>query len=192
MSWKPKFKKENERFKNLPPLKTFITVVEKKKRNKYEYSDELFPTLGPGDGDVLEKSSSTKLEQSEEDDGEGWTEVISKNKNPIEQKEEIIVEKEQDIEVWDEEDSLEEYFEIMNSGLVADINIFMSDFCKECGVHIYNSYDRGHNLINLIKETSTEYDDIFIKDNEEKIVEDALEEENEEDAQNENLAVWHR
>lgn len=189
MSWKPKFKKENERFKNLPPLKTFITVVEKKKRNKYEYSNELFPTLGPGDGSVLEKSSSTKLEQSdEEEDDEGWTEVISKNKNEIKKKEEVIIEKEEEKEKWCNEDSLDEYFEIINSGLVADINTFMGDFCKECGIHVYNSYDRGHNLINLIKETSTEYDEVFIKD-EEKAEEE--EDENEEDAHNENLAMWN-
>lgn len=187
MSWKPKCKKKNERFKNLPPLKTFITVEEKKVKNKYEYSDELFPSLGPSD-------KKNKIEQSSctDDEEEGWTEVISKNKNEIKKKEEVIIEKEEEKIDWDEDDSLDEYFEIMNSGLIADINIYMSDFCKECGIHVYNSYDKGHNLMNLIKETSTEYDEVFIKNKEKEEEEQQEEEENEDDDQNEGLAIWNR
>ncbi len=45
--------------------------------------------------------------------------------------------------------------------------------------------------MNLIKETSTEYDDVFIK-NKEKEEEEQEEEENEDDDQNEGLAIWNR
>lgn len=183
MSWKPKCTKNNERFKNLPPLKTFITVEEKKIKNKYEYSDELFPSLSKSN------KKNKVVEESCENNNEEWTEVISKNTNEIKKKEEVIIEKEEEKIDWDEDDSLDEYFEIMNSGLIADINIYMSDFCKECGIHIYNSYDRGHNLMNLIKETSSEYDDIFIKNKEKLEEEEEQEEDNEEDEQNDNFII---
>ena len=44
-----------------------------------------------------------------------------------------------------------------------NISLYMEDYCYANGLSIYNKYDKCYNLFDLVKYTSTEYNNIFKK-----------------------------
>ena len=169
MAWKPAFKK-NTRFKNLPSVNSFLTLKnEDKKKEIFNYDEELFPCLG-------DHSNNKKEEEDNKENNNDWCSALKNNTKEIkikEEKKEIIQQK---IE-WTEEDDLDEYFNIMYSDFITNISLYMEDYCYANGLSIYNKYDKCYNLFDLVKYTSTEYNNIFKKHEENKEEEEKMDEE---------------
>ena len=168
MAWKPAFKK-NTRFKNLPPVNSFLTFKKEDKINEnFIYDEELFPCLGD--------YQNNKKEENNKENNNEWCDILKQNKEKIkikEEKKEIILQK---IE-WTEEDDLDEYFNIMYGDFVTNISLYTEDYCYANGLTIYNKYDKCYNLFDLVKYTSTEYNNIFKKHQENKEEEEKMDEE---------------
>jgi len=184
-SWKPSCIKNNDKFKNIPNKMEFTWTKEKKdsifgSTNKYKLDDTNFPTLGGSkfkekkkENKVIwdinmnvESKLKSKVKKDIDNDVEGY--VWLKNANEVDNNEfkEIIKATE-----WTKEDSIDEYFDVLHTDTIIDIHESIISYCREKNLPYYDSYDRFYNLINLVKDYSTIYSNMFIEEKHDETIE---------------------
>jgi hypothetical protein len=127
------------------------TLLEKKST----YNDNEFPVLV---GSLKDNKTEKKSKSS------NWINIINKeapknDKVINNDTQEYICNENQ----WTEQDSLEEYFDVMNSDIMLDINDNITSYCNEKYLPFYDIYDKYSNLVDFIKQNSTKYSKLFDK-----------------------------
>lgn len=155
--WKPSFIKSNDKYKN---LQYNIDWNDNKKNNffenkkNYKHNENDFPSLG--------KNNNSKTENKNTE----WSNIIKKNvtdeniENIVNTKKKIENKKKRNI-LWTEEDTKDEHFDILHSDTMLDIHNEIISYCIEKNLPFYNSYDKFYNFIDLVKNTSSEYDNML-------------------------------
>ena len=92
-----------------------------------------------------------------------------------------IVERTDKVQEWTEEDSIDEYFDVLHTDTILDIHDSILSYCNEKNLPYYDSYDKFYNLVHLVKDNSTVYSNMFKEDedvenneNEEEIIDEEI------------------
>ena len=197
-SWKPSCIKNNDKFKNIPNKMEYSWNKGKRDsiigNKRYTHNDVNFPTLG---NSKVEKKVEWKVDKKVE-----WK--VEKN---VEKKVEWKVDKKVNIKVepglvllntwddengdivdgtdkvqeWTEEDSIDEYFDVLHTDTILDIHDSILSYCNEKNLPYYDSYDKFYNLVHLVKDNSTVYSNMFKEDehlenneNEDEIIDEEI------------------
>jgi len=206
-NWKPSCIKNNDKFKNIPNKMEYTWNKGKKDsiiggKKKYKLDDANFPILGKS---KVEKKVEWKIHNNIEKKVE-WkvdNKVEWKVKTNKKKKEKFIDKKIQlegyiwlkninevdNNEVketvkatgWTEEDSIDEYFDVLHTDTILDIHDSILSYCTEKNLPYYDSYDNFYNLVHLVKDNSTIYSNMFKEDenvenneNEEEIIDEEI------------------
>jgi hypothetical protein len=123
---------------------------------------------------LMDDSNFPKLSESSKPVDDGWIKVAKTEGVQIVEKKIVETESIKKNE-WTDEDTIDEYFELKYSDIIHDINDEIKLYCSDKLLPFYDSYSRVNNLVDLIKNSSTEYDNMFTiadDDEEEEELED--------------------
>jgi (p)ppGpp synthase/HD superfamily hydrolase len=164
-SWKPSVVTNSDcKFNNLPQKMEYTWNKKKTERiignKRYTHSDKNFPTLGS----ITNSEETTKMSSidtsAKPPQSSNWIDYV-KTKSEVVEIKNIIVEEEVNTKKWTNEDSLDEYFDLLHMDTILDINDAIIEYCNEKHLPYYDSYDKLYNLVELVKYTSTEYSNMF-------------------------------
>ena len=201
-NWKPSCIKNNDKFKNIPNKMEYSWNKGKRDsiigNKRYTHNDVNFPTLG---NSKVEKKVEWKVDKKVEHKVE-WNvdkNVEHKVGDRVEKKFTMkvetglvwlntwddengdIVDEPDKVHEWTEEDSIDEYFDVLHTDTILDIHDSILSYCNEKNLPYYDSYDKFYNLVHLVKDNSTVYSNMFKEDehvenneNEDEIIDEEI------------------
>ena len=197
-NWKPSCIKNNDKFKNIPNKMEYSWNKGKRDsiigNKRYTHNDVNFPTLGNSKVDKkVEKNVEKKVEWKVEKNVEKKVEwkVVKKVNMKVEpglvllntedDKNRDTVDETDKVHEWTEEDSIDEYFDVLHTDTILDIHDSILSYCNEKNLPYYDSYDKFYNLVHLVKDNSTVYSNMFKEDehlenneNEDEIIDEEI------------------
>ena len=184
---------KKDKFKDIPNKMEF-TWNKRKEENilgskikKCKIDDTNFPSLGKKDNNTMKMKCKTEDENNsqkvwnsekkvnwensikeekkddiEKDTGFVWLgKNVNTESNTINENQKT---EESKLNEWTEEDEIDEYFETLHKDTLLDLHETIISYCNEKNLPFYDSYDRFYNFINLVKDNSTAYNKMFIKE----------------------------
>ena len=189
-NWKPSCIKNNDKFKNIPIKMEYSWNKGKRDsiigNKRYTHNDVNFPTLG---NSKVEKKVEWKVDKKVEKKVEWKVDKKGNMKvepglvllNTEDDKNRDTVDEPDKVHEWTEEDSIDEYFDVLHTDTILDIHDSILSYCNEKNLPYYDSYDKFYNFVHLVKDNSTVYSNMFKEDehvenneNEDEIIDEEI------------------
>ena len=152
-----KAKSKSSIFKNFESISDknrFFSKKEPIEKKKYDYKEEDFPDLNKSNKDIHIN------EKNDIDEKNNWCNIINRNKPIQVEKKKKFINKTK-MEEWNEEDEVNEKFDLFYTDTMLAIHYSIKEYCKEKVLPFYNKYDSYYNLVEFIKDNSSIYNTLY-------------------------------